>query len=54
MKRRTKLVQNLLMDLVVLIVNLGLHSPVADLDATEKFVIFRGVESLAALTDLVQ
>ena len=42
------------MNLVVLVIDFCLHSSIADLDTTENLEILGSVESLAALTNLVQ
>ena len=42
------------MDLVVLVVDLGLYSTVADLKTTKENEIFGCLESLPALSDFIQ
>ena len=42
------------MDLVILVVYFCLHCAVADLKTTKASEVFRGVECLSALFDLVQ
>jgi hypothetical protein len=53
-QRHAKLVQDLFVDLVVLVVHFALDSSIADFQATEALEVFRSVESLATLPDLIQ
>jgi hypothetical protein len=50
----TKLVQNLLMPLVILIVHILLHCAIVDLNGSKAFSVIRRIEGTATLSDVVQ
>jgi hypothetical protein len=50
----SKLDQDFLVNLVILVVDFGLHCSVADLKTTEALEVFRSIECLSALLDLVK